>query len=1003
MGKHKIFNVAMALVFTLGLMPTVPALAEEDSGSDSGSTESSTGKAAYVEGEVLVSFDEAYSSNKVESLMSTESVEGFSTMAADEEVVSGDESSQTVVKVELEDGVSVEDAIDTFSEDPAVEYVQPNYLYYLPEDLAGMDETGSTTESASTTSESDSTTATSETSTQSSDNSTLTTTVDDPAASVSSSSATANQWWLYAINAFDAWDYQTCDNSVTIAILDTGIRFDHEDLADNILTDYAYDAVNETQLTESSTGDDWAHGTHVAGIAAGVANNSTGIAGVSYNANILPIKVFYQDYTGDIVASSADLVVAYDYLQGLMDSGDLTDLHVINMSLGGYGSPDSEDYALENRISTMNDEGVMTVCAAGNGETSAASYPSDFDECVSVVATTADNSHAYYSDYNSSKDIAAPGGDGYSTGGIYSTYNSSSSSYAKMSGTSMAAPVVSGCAALIFAYEPDISVEDATQILYDTATDLGDEGFDNYFGWGLVNIEAALQSMRNAVISADDTSLYVTQSLQLSAELYTNQDDDPATGTTWTWSVDDPSVATISTDGVLTGLSEGTVTVTVTADLDSTVTGTKTFTINPIEIPDGITATAASGSVDVTWGDTPAATSFNVYRATGNTDDANWTLVGTVTSDEISDSTYTFSDTDVESGVPYYYKVVPYGTLDGESYEGNVSDVAVAIYMDPVTVLSGSDRYGTLSKIVDLFNAEQSISDSQTSTVIVASGENYPDALSASGLAGVQSAPIVTVKSDEIPDSSEEILTSMDPTKVIVIGGTASISDDVVSQIETLLPDATVNRVYGSNRIKTSQKVYDEGKGSWGSTAIIACGTNFADALSVCSYAYASDSPIFLVDPDATQVISANTLQRIKAGGFDEVIIVGGEAAVPSYAEDQLSSIGVSYVRWSGSNRYETSEVIAQNAVSEGVLSADEIGIATGSNFADALAAGPLMGYLEGPLLLVDDSTNGLSATTSDGILSDYNGTTDYLLVFGGESAVSQTVWEAVATSLGLE
>ncbi|MGI6032445.1 MAG: S8 family serine peptidase [Coriobacteriales bacterium] len=265
---------------------------------------------------------------------------------------------------------------------------------------------------------------------------------------------------------------------------------DHPDLEDNLNTDLAYDAYNKTSLVSevdsSFCGDRVGHGTHVAGIIAAEANNGEGIAGTSYNAEVLPIKVF-DDSSDDTSTTTEVLVRAYEYLEDCIDSGELTDLHVINMSLGGYGESEG-DQELESAIETLYDDyDVVTVCAGGNGDDygnpiTSYSYPADFDVCLSVTALNPDGTNATWSDFNDKKDISAPGVN------IWSTWISDSSSnvkevdsayYACEDGTSMASPVVAGAVALCFAADPDATADEVVAAIKDTADEV-DDSSDSY-------------------------------------------------------------------------------------------------------------------------------------------------------------------------------------------------------------------------------------------------------------------------------------------------------------------------------------------------------------------------------------------------------------------------------------------------------------------------------------------------------------------------------------------
>ena len=338
----------------------------------------------------------------------------------------GDWKGGKIVLVSLPEGVSVPDAIDILSKGPNVAYAEPNLVLQLFEGVNDPD-------------------------------------VDE-------------QWYLDALGVYDAWDIGKAEGEVTVAVFDTGVNMQHPDLAGNILSQYAWDAYNGQPLS----GDFESHGTRVAGVISAVSNNGIGISGVSYNAKILPVRIC--DADGKLSMSAT--VSAFDYV---LQDVSIDDLRVINISAGRY---DGYYATLESCVNEAAARGIVTVCAAGNSNTNAACYPSDYAECVSVVATDSSNNRWQYSNYGWAKDIAAPGV------GIRSTTNptnSSGSYYDSLNGTSLSAPIVSGTLALMFATNPSLTVSEAKNILYSSATDLGAAGRDDQYGWGLVNVRAALE------------------------------------------------------------------------------------------------------------------------------------------------------------------------------------------------------------------------------------------------------------------------------------------------------------------------------------------------------------------------------------------------------------------------------------------------------------------------------------------------------------------------------
>ncbi|MBS2970724.1 S8 family serine peptidase [Metabacillus sp. KIGAM252] len=272
------------------------------------------------------------------------------------------------------------------------------------------------------------------------------------------------QWHHYAIHAPKAWD-RSLGNGVLVAVIDGGMDVYHKDLRGNLAGTY-----NAVTNNSHISADD--HGTHVAGIIAASMDNDVGGTGIAPNASILAIDCFSGDG-----AYSSDAVEAIYYA---VSHG----AKIINMSLGGSNYSLSYNEAIQYAYRN----GVLVVAAAGNESTSAPTYPASYPNVISVSSTTSYNTLSSFSNYGTTIDIAAPGSL------IYSTLPGND--FGKMSGTSMAAPVVSGAAALIWSADPSLTNEQVARRLYETADDLGSSGKDLYFGYGLVNVEEALNAMK---------------------------------------------------------------------------------------------------------------------------------------------------------------------------------------------------------------------------------------------------------------------------------------------------------------------------------------------------------------------------------------------------------------------------------------------------------------------------------------------------------------------------
>lgn len=275
------------------------------------------------------------------------------------------------------------------------------------------------------------------------------------------------QWPLNEVNAPRAWGLSTGEN-VLIAVLDSGADLDHPDLIGKLRTDIDKDFVTGDHGDDVAD-DDHGHGTHVAGIAAATTDNGIGVAGVGWEATILPLKVLDETGNGDGVTLAAAIRYAAD-----------RGADVINVSLGGPTyCPDS----VRSAVDYAYNKGVLLVAAAGNHGGSngpnAEMFPANCERVLGVAATEQDDDVASYSNYGGHVSVAAPGSYVYNTlmGG----------SYGYMSGTSMATPHVAGLAALVRARYPSYTPDEIASALLDNAVDLRAAGWDQYSGCGRID------------------------------------------------------------------------------------------------------------------------------------------------------------------------------------------------------------------------------------------------------------------------------------------------------------------------------------------------------------------------------------------------------------------------------------------------------------------------------------------------------------------------------------
>lgn len=376
------------------------------------------------------------------------------------------------------------------------------------------------------------------------------------------------QWHMTRIGMENAWDESTGSGAV-VAIIDTGVRQDLSDLAGTGFT-AGYDFVN----SDTNPTDDEGHGSHVCGTVAQTTNNSLGCVGVAYNATIMPIKVLDASGSGTYTDIADGITWATDH-----------GADIINLSLGGSSS----NTTLQNAVNYAWNNGVVIVCAAGNSSTSAPFYPAAYTNCISVSAVNYLDQLADYSNYGSTIDICAPGGDsndnngdGYMDGVLQQTFDASTGTpgYYFYTGTSMACPHVVGVAALVKSANSALTNAQIRNILETTAEDLGASGWDQYFGYGIVDAYAAVLAAGGGGNQPPVADFTFTTNLLTAT--FTDQSYDPdGTIVSWSWNFGDGGTSTVQ-NPVHTYPANGTypVTLTVTDNDGATDSVTKNVTVS---------------------------------------------------------------------------------------------------------------------------------------------------------------------------------------------------------------------------------------------------------------------------------------------------------------------------------------------------------------------------------------------------------------------------------------
>lgn len=332
---------------------------------------------------------------------------------------------------------------------------------------------------------------------------------------------------------------------------------------------------------------------------------------------------------------------------------------------------------------------------------------------------------------------------------------------------------------------------------------------------------------------------------------------------------------------------------------------------------------------------------------------------------------------------PSTLRQVEFSVFDGIAWS---DPVIKDIEITPMMPFAGADRYQTA--IV----ASQETFPQGSQNVVIATGENWPDALGGSALAGAMYGPILLSPKDALPADVLAEIERLNPSSAYVLGGEGALSDDVLAELTDLLGEENVTRLGGADRYETAEIIADEVigyLGEWGwtvDTAFVATGRNYPDALAAAPLAAGLYRPIYLSDPEC---ISDSTAQAMRSAGITETVLLGGEAVVSPATKAKLLGLGMTADRIAGADRYETAAKIAQYGVDEYGFTWDGVALATGKSFADALAGGVAQAYMGSVMLL--SSPDSLSEPSLDAL--EANAAEIHGIRFlGGTKALSQTV-----------
>lgn len=751
--------------------------------------------------------------------------------------------------------------------------------------------------------------------------STVTTAITDPEYGL--------QWALRKVRADKVWDEGITGEGVIVAVIDTGVDLDHPDLVDpsqnknNLIQ--GYNAFTRSALPGAAQ-DDHGHGTSIAGLI-GALNNNKGIIGVAYNTKIMPIKAMDKSGEGE------DSVIA-DGMIWAVNHG----AKIINMSIGS----DSEANVLKDALQYAVDKGCLLVAASGNiagykdlqlnhtnnTNNNGVSYPAADPNVLAVSAVDMYDQITDFALVGPEVLLSAPGKR------ILTDYwSETQEGCAYSTGTSIAAPFVSGAAALLWSRYPSLTPIEIRQALLKSSYDLGVKGRDNEYGYGRLDIYRALKTLLEPQLFNSGTSLGWE-----GGTIYTG-------GT-----AEEPEAALEIPAGAFPMEVDN-------FGIDRKLMISINKTISPGDFPEEIEA--ASDPCVIAWGESPVEKVLTLnIRLRNSEDDDTGSLANHIA------YIYRWStDRWIRIGGGFSS-----GVVSASIYEPG-------IYMAGWSPRPQFDRILGANRILTALEIALQAFPTGADSVIVARADTYPDALAAVPLAYKYHAPIFLTNTDKLPPEVYQAIQDFKPKKIYILGETQAISYAVESELFNI---ADVDRIGGNNRYTTAVAI-SELLGVKGQ-AVIVNGLNFPDAIAAASHAAYQGKPILLTSPDH---LIEETDAALRQNLVVDTEVIGGITAVT----ENVYSILPHPIRLNGANRYATSARVIESNMPDGKV----LYVATGRNFPDALTGGVLASLNSSNIMLL--SAEGPVKEQKE-ILQRMNAKT--VIALGGDGALSQNVLSGI-------
>jgi putative cell wall-binding protein len=749
-----------------------------------------------------------------------------------------------------------------------------------------------------------------------------------------------DQYALTKTNFKTANSFSTA-NEVKIAVLDSGLNM--HDLFKDLKGINGY---NVETLGADIT-DVEGHGTFVSGLIS--------LSGKKENTTLLPIKITDQN---GYIPVSASIEGIYKAIQLGAD--------VINMSYGST-SPSNAEYAAI--LDAYYQHGIVLVASAGNNGDNRFLYPASYPEVISVGATDSNDSITSFSSFNDAVDLTAPGEE------IISASDTDTTEFVKGDGTSFSAPFVSSLASLIRLKNSNLSPQQVEYMMEKSSYIPAEhqQAWNAYYGYGRINADDALN------VSLPDHSSDISNELSHSFHLSVGAIKEEKLSLPHDvdyYSVNVPFAGQMKIE--LKGIKNLDLALwyqsekgdLVSTTIDDGYLGENETTVIPVK-PGNYSIAVYDNNGH--WSEDNYQINTSMLPSVGWINNKDTRVLGKATPGSmvyIKNGSEIYSGPAAQDGsfsisTPQFNAGTNLVIYSVDSQGNNSPSVTMSV-IEHIERIDGKDRFEVA------VNLSKKGWENGSNSIILSNYLAYADALTAGPFAYKQNAPILLTHPQKLTEITKNEINRLKTKKVYIVGGTGSISENVVVQLKQM--GITVERIGGNDRFEVSvniaKKLTNKGK------AIIANGLNFPDALAISPYASKNEFPILLTRPLEMPKIVAD---QLKVKGITSTIVVGGDVSVSQAVVNHLPQA----IRIGGKDRYE----VAANVIYQLNLPIERIALTTGLTFADALTGSVYAAKYGMPLLLT--RSNALPPPTQQLI---NNNSIRGFQIYGGKGSISDSI-----------